>query len=123
MLAMTLALVLSASVVEAGGHRTVKRVKFQKGRTTAILKGTLHRGDEMIYVLGASEGQTLTAHITTSSPNHDVVFTVTGPGGTNLDEDLTTDWSQTLPASGDYRISVGMIESKKANYTLEVTIR
>jgi hypothetical protein len=79
----------------------------------------------MIYLLGASEGQTMTVHISTTARNNDVVFWVSGPNGSIPEEEqeVTTDWSQSLPASGDYQIHVGMIESKKANYTLEVTIR
>jgi hypothetical protein len=107
------------------GQKIVKRIQFAKGRTTAVLKGTIRDSQEIIYVLRANEGQTLTAHISASTPNNDVVFHIEGPEGTQvMDEgDITNDWSGKLPKSGDYRIVIGMIESRVSRYTLEVAIR
>jgi hypothetical protein len=99
-----------------------RRVRFERGRTSAVIKGTISHGREIVYVLGARAGQTLIVHVSTSSSNHDVVFSIKGPGG-DLTDDIGTDFSGELPRSGDYRIAVGAIESESANFTLEVTIR
>jgi len=100
-----------------------RRVRFERGRTSAVLKGTVSHGREAVYVLNARAGQTLIVHVSTTSPNHDVVFSIKSPGGGDLTDDIGTDFSGELPSSGDYRIAVGAIESETANYTLEVTIR
>jgi len=99
-----------------------QRVRFERGRTSAVIKGAVSHGREVVYVLGARAGQTLIVYVSTNSPNHDVVFSIKGPGG-DLTDDIGTDFSGELPRSGDYRIAVGAIESESANFTLEVTIR
>lgn len=102
----------------------VQRVRFQRGRTTAILKGAVVRGTQDRYILGARGGQTMIAHI--SSLEKNAVFAILGPDGTALEgaEEGTdvTDWTGTLPSSGDFSIWVGPTRGN-ATYTLEVTIR
>lgn len=100
-----------------------RRVRFERGRTSAVLKGTVSHGREAVYVLGARAGQTLVANVSTTSPNHDVVLSIKGPDGSDLMEDVDTGWTGELPSSGDYRLYVGTIESASAAYTLEVAIR
>ena len=108
---------------EAGS--LVRRVKFEKGRTTAVLKGNVKDGQEITYLLGAAKGQTMTVHLTGDAKNHDVVFSIVGPDGAPLmgEGEIDTDWTGELPAAGDYKIKVGLIESKSSAYTLEVMIR
>ena len=95
-----------------------RRVRFERGRTGAVLKGTIADGGEVVYVLGANRGQTLIVHVSTTARANDVVFTIDG-----LMEEIGTDFEGTLPATRDYRIRVGAIESRSAPFTLEVTIR
>ncbi|MCI0526178.1 MAG: hypothetical protein L0Y56_01810, partial [Nitrospira sp.] len=104
------------------GKKITRRVKFGPDRTTAVLKGTIKQGGEVEYVLRASKGQTLLAHLTSNT--NDAVFSIKGPGGASLmGDDVDTDWSGELTEMGDYRITVGTIESKVSEYTLEVTIK
>ena len=42
----------------------VQRVKFARGRTTAVLKGAVVRATNDRYILGAHGGQTMIVHIT-----------------------------------------------------------
>ncbi|HYE64196.1 MAG TPA: hypothetical protein VD966_01360, partial [Pyrinomonadaceae bacterium] len=70
------------------GQKIVRRVQFERGRTTVVLKGTIRHGQEIVYVLRASKGQTLTAHITATTPNNDVVFSIEGPGGRELTDGI-----------------------------------
>lgn len=97
-----------------------KRVFFQKGRTTAILKGSIKKGTNHHYLLGAKEGQTMTVHLAAKQTS----FTVYKPneGEAIEDADGVNDWTGTLPESGDYLIEIGT-DAKLAPYTLEVTIR
>lgn len=101
-----------------------QRVRFARGRTTAILKGAVIRATQDRYILGARAGQTMTVHITSREKN--AVFAIVGPGGVPLDgaeEDADTmDWTGELPVSGDYSIIVSPTRGN-ATYTLEVTIR
>ena len=131
-LGLTACLLLSLSVdVFAQGGGTLKppsgktqRVRFARGRTTAILKGAVVRGTQDRYILGARAGQTMIVHATSREKN--AVFTILGPDGTALegtDEGLdATDWTGELPLSGDYSIWVSPTRGN-ATYTLEVTIR
>ena len=101
-----------------------QRVKFARGRTTAVLKGAVVRGTQDRYILGARAGQTMIVHITSREKN--AVFTVLAPNGTaqeGTEEGVdATDWTGELPLSGDYSIWVSPIRGN-ATYTLEVTIR
>ena len=101
-----------------------QRVRFARGRTTAVLKGGVVRGTQDRYILGARAGQTMIVHV--SSREKNAVFTILGPDATALqgtDAGLdATDWTGELPLSGDYSIWVSPTRGN-ATYTLEVTIR
>jgi hypothetical protein len=101
-----------------------QRVRFARGRTTAVLKGAVVRGTQDRYLLGARAGQTMIVHI--SSREKNAIFTILGPDATALDgtdEGLdATDWTGELLLSGDYTIWVSPTRGN-ATYTLEVTIR
>lgn len=125
-------ILLSLSIdlaAQGGGTLTApsgktQRVRFARGRTTAILKGAVVRGTQDRYILGARAGQTMIVHV--SSREKNAVFTILGPDATALqgtDEGLdATDWTGELPLSGDYSIWVSPTRGN-ATYTLEVTIR
>lgn len=113
--------ILVTAVAQTG---TTKRVRFPKGRTTAIVKGAVVRATQDQYILGARRGQTMIVHITSLEKN--AVFAILGPGGVALDgaeegADVM-DWTGELPMSGDYSICVSPTRGN-ATYTLEVTIR
>lgn len=107
------------------------RVKFPTGRTTVILKGRTTGGpsesgsmDPITYVLRASKGQQMTLHLTSAKKN--AVFAIYLPHMESLIEDASdgTDWSGTLPKTGDYQIIVfPKDEVTDTTFTLEVTIR
>jgi hypothetical protein len=120
---LILCLVLLITTVTAA-QRVTQRVRFARGRTTAVLKGSVVRGTQNRYILGARRGQTMIVHITSREKN--AVFTILGPDGTALEgteEGVdATDWTGDLPLSGDYAIWVSPSRGN-ATYTLEVTIR
>jgi len=121
---LVLATVLLSSVLVFAQDGKVQRVRFARGRTTAVLKGAVIRATKDRYILGARGGQTMIVHVTALEKN--AVFYVVGPDGSMLpgatDDADATDWEGTLPDSGDYSIYVSPSRGN-ASYTLEVTIR
>jgi hypothetical protein len=122
-------LTLLLFVPTAASVKTI-RVKFPKGRTTVILKGRTTGGpsesggmDPIAYRLRAREGQQMTLHLTSTKKN--AVFGVYAPGMELIDTgENATDWSGTLPKSGDYEIMVYPTdEMTDTTFTLEVTVR
>jgi hypothetical protein len=75
------------------------------------------------YVLGARKGQTMTLHLTSAKKN--AVFGVYAPGMDLIEgAQSVTDWSGTLPKTGDYEIIVFPADEKtNTTFTLEITIR
>ena len=114
-------LLVAAGAAEAGRDRT-RRIRFESGRTTKVIKDAVVRGDRDRYLLRASAGQTLIVHITSEENN--AVFDIYRPGGRRTLENAqeSMDWTGTLPRSGDYIIEVGGTRGN-ATYTLEVTVR
>ena len=117
-------LILAFSIPALPQSGKTQRVRFARGRTTAVLKGAVIRATRDRYILGASGGQTMIVHITSLENN--AVFRITGPGGVELEgaeegADVT-DWTGELPRNGDYSIWVSPTRGN-ATYTLEVTIR
>jgi hypothetical protein len=120
--AVLFATLLLATCAFAAQKGLTKRVRFPRGRTTAVLKNSVVRGTVDRYLLGARKGQQIIVHIT--SVENNAVFDIYTPqGGTLAGEgEDSTDWSGTLPEDGDYIIEVGGTRGN-ATYTLEVTIR
>ena len=123
-LSLSALIVACLSVVasaQTGGQP--KPVRFEKGRTTAVLKGTADNAHGSTYVLRAKAGQTMTVHLSTRAGS--CIFSVTAPSGA-IDSALeVSDWTGELPDSGEYLIAVW---NKKKNgpaipYTLEVIVR
>jgi hypothetical protein len=105
-------------------------VKFPRGRTTVVLKGRTTGGpsesggmDPITYRLRAKRGQVMTLHLTSAKRN--AVFGVWAPGMDPMDLGQNpTDWSGTLPKTGNYEISVWPEdEATDTTFTLEITIR
>jgi hypothetical protein len=104
------------------GKSIIRRVNFPRGRTTAVLKGTVKRGVSHDYLLRARRGQTMTIHLAAESS--EMSLTLLRPDGETWMYDIK-DWSGELPSSGTYRINVlpDTTTEQPKHYTLEVTIR
>lgn len=117
-------LVLIITVVTLAQHGTsiVTRIKFARGRTTAVEKGAVHKGMSHDYLLKAGQGQNMTLHLATSGA---VCFDLYSPGLRDQLANCARDWEGALPATGDYRINVLPDTTTERNiaYTLEVTVR
>jgi hypothetical protein len=107
------------------GPVTSRRIKFEKGRTTAAIKGVAKTPGTYEYLLRVRSGQTMSVHLTSS--NKGVEFSIEAPNGDWVDDALgVTDWSGRLESSGDHKILLTNNRSKvqrNPKYTLEVTVR
>lgn len=116
--------ILMAVSVAVLADGVTKRIKFGKGKNSAMVAGAVVRGDRDTYIVGARAGQTMTVKI--RSVENNAVFQIQGPDGEFLhnagDEDDATKTSNTLPENGDYRIIVGGTRGN-ATYKLTVSIR
>ena len=104
------------------------RVRFARGASAAVVKGTVRGYAYRDHVVGASAGQTLSVKL--RSPNTYSVFTIFIPGGDNLEGAAEMDeFAGELPASGDYVIRVGMMRAEArrrgsvSNYSLSISIK
>lgn len=116
-------LLLSVSVSSSTQQDRTRRVQFERGRTSTVIKDSVVRGTKDNYIVGARKGQTLTVHISSNEDN--AVFDVyryVEDGERLTNEDETTDWEGELPDNGDYLISVSGTRGN-ASYRLEITIR
>ncbi|HEY0079054.1 MAG TPA: hypothetical protein VGB73_10440 [Pyrinomonadaceae bacterium] len=94
-----------------------KRIRFARGRTTAVVKDAIRLCTSHEYKLRARAGQTMNVNLVTGKRTS---LTISAPDGNNL-LDGGKDWTGELPTSGEYIITVGT--DATARYTLEVTIR
>ncbi len=101
-----------------------KRIKFQKGESSATVAGSVIRGEENSYVLNAGKNQKMVVVITSTEDN--AVFRIKDrssryylDGAGEIDD--AKNWEGLLPSSGEYRIIVGGTRGN-AEYTLKVFI-
>jgi hypothetical protein len=115
-------LLIGPTVTAQKGTSVVRRIKFAPGRTTAVLRGSVHRGVSHDYLLKARAGQTMSVHLVAGG---EVNFMLFSPGRTDILAENAKDWSGELPQSGDYRINVlpDTTTERNISYTLEVTVR
>jgi len=96
-----------------------KRIRFGRGRTTAVIKDTVRLCTAHEYYLRASGGQSMSVNLATGSRTS---FSIHAPTGDIIEgADGVKDWSGSLPETGQYIIHIGT--DATAAYTLEVTIR
>ncbi len=121
--ALAIALTLGASNVWAQ-CREAGPIRFERGRTTGVVKGRVTSARNVCYTVRARAGQRMTVHVT--SPGKRVRFNVAGVGDGDVAQiegayDVT-DWEGELTFGDDYVISVGVPKGADT-FTLEVTIR
>ena len=120
---LTAVVLLAACGGIVSAQRNVReRVRFEPGRTSAVLRGSVSGRTSREYVLDARKGQYMTVHL---SGERGPVFDISSPDGSGLSELEIRDWEGALPRSGAYRIRVyGETENlPQRRYTLEIGIR
>src|SRR5215831_4369700 len=101
-----------------------RKIQFERGSSSATVRGTVIRGDQDRYFLGAKKGQTMSVKIT--SPEDNAVFQIYLPGEEKSlsgagEGDDAKDWSGELPRDAEYVIVVGGTRGN-ATYTMKVSI-
>ncbi len=102
----------------------VRRLQFAPGTYSTTLEDAVVRGTRDIYLVGASQGQTIMIKIA-SIENNASFAVMAPPNKAGQRRTLTPDavnWTTTLPASGDYQIIVGSSRGN-ASYKLQVIIK
>ncbi len=92
------------------------RISFKRGATAATVKGTVAKGGPDFYLIGAKAGQKMTVKVTGK-----VSFGIDSPVDTLTEDDGNTNWSEELPADGDYKIRVYSFGGAQT-YALTVSI-
>jgi hypothetical protein len=121
-------LLLQISIVVLADQKE-KRIRFERGRTSAIAKGAVTNSEQEnyhAYRLRVGKGQKLIVHL--ASPIKAARFLLTLPDDSTADngsgEAELKDWEGAIPASGDIVITIYHKGSKALMpYTLEVTVR
>jgi hypothetical protein len=98
-------------------------VRFEKGRTTAVLKGLADNAHGFTYIFAAKAGQKMTVHLT--SRGGLAVLSVTEPGGALGGALEVKDWEGELRSTGNYLLAVWNRKKggRAVPYTLELTLR
>ena len=96
-----------------------RRVQFQRGASSATLKGKASIALPDTYLIGARAGQTMTVQLT--APRKSVRFLVMTPTS-NLIADNSRGWSGALPENGDYTIIVDADEVG-GTYSMTISIK
>ena len=126
-LASLIAVLLLAAAVPAWAQ---KRVAFEPGRSSAIIKGKTTGGpsegggmDPATYVLRARAGQQMLVHLT--SPKNTAIFTIYAPGMESMRDAVNRgEWVGQLPKNGDYQIIVFPRDNgPDTAFTMEVSVR
>lgn len=122
---LALILMMSSALAPPSlGEGVKRRIRFARGRNSAVVSGAVIRGERDRYIVGAKEGQKMTVSIKSLEDN--AVFQIYFLGEQESlegagDGDDAKKWSGELPASVDYVIVVGPTRGN-ASYKLEVKI-
>lgn len=124
-LALIFFLILSPfpGVFAQKGTHVTRRITFQKGSNSTVIRSKARWGTSYIYLLKARAGQVLTVHLE-GVP----VIRIVPPGARNYESlegaDNVHDWSGTLPRNGNYQLNVGHTNDAYTNapYTLEIKV-
>jgi len=114
------------AVGQHGGKAEPLRIEFLHGTHSKTINDTISGSVEAEYVLSAKKGQRLTIHLT-STPKKSAVFDLKAPEGADLglEYDANYDFSNVLPVTGDYLISVVRPTTSpgKSTYRMVITIK
>lgn len=111
-------------IINTGAQETEKTLKFKKGESSAVVAGSLLRGEEISYILKANKDQNMV--VTISSTENNAVFRIKDrtsryylDGAGEIDDAIK--WQGSLPSDGEYKIIIGGTRGN-TEYTLQVFI-
>lgn len=117
---------LAISIAVPAAAQTSQRIAFARGNDNAAVSGAISGRQYKDYIVNARAGQRLGASLVTGNPV--CYFNILPPGGdgtalynSSIDGNDATNIK--LPRSGDYRIRVYLMGTRKpAKYTLSVSV-
>lgn len=116
----------ASAVAQRGGKAEPLRIEFKRGTTTKTISEVVHGSEQAEYSFEARRGQRLIIKLS-STPLKSACFDLKGPDGVDvgLEYDCNYDYSKTLPATGEYFLTVSRPSTAKgtARYKMTLTIR
>ncbi|MBM3457985.1 MAG: hypothetical protein FJX77_05580 [Armatimonadetes bacterium] len=110
-----------------GGKAEPRPISFAKGKSSGTVSGTLSAGVQHEYSFGARKGQRATLTIESQPHGKYSAFRLLHrPTGYATRLDVNYTWSDTLPADGEYEVTVFLRPTEKvrtARYRLTLTLR
>ncbi|MBC6455480.1 MAG: hypothetical protein GDA43_21705 [Hormoscilla sp. SP5CHS1] len=100
---------------------SAKKIEFRAGGQAALEWGKLASLEESHYVLNAAAGQLMSINVS-SPPDHPVVLRIKTASGNRIFEADESAWSDTLPSSEDYYITVVNKSETAQGYTISVLV-
>ena len=114
------------AAAQHGGKAEPGRIEFKRGTNGTTIRDVIHGDEQAEYVLSAKKGQRLTISVT-STPANSSCFDLKGPAGVDLglEYDCNRNYSNLLPETGDYFITVSRPTQGKgtSRYKMTVSIR
>ena len=100
---------------------SAKRIQMMSGATSAGVDGRVSKNSRTSFLAGAAANQYLMASV--NGMNNPLVLEIKAPDGSFLDKasDNLSSWQGTLPANGDYLISV-VNSGEATDFSLSITI-
>lgn len=113
----------SISFAQNGGKAEGKPIQFKRGATSAVISDTVKNELEYEYTFKAKAGQLATIKIS-STPSNSVTFEIRLEGETVEGElnEAGNVWSGSLPADGEYWISVKRKSASKGASKFSMTL-
>lgn len=122
---IALALLVLAAVHAPAQEQVIKRLRFARGSTSAVVKGQVRpEGNRYLYFFRARKGQRLTVRLVSDGGNAVCDVMSHGTFDANPVVEGAVDWTGRLPEAdaGEYSIEVRSTGGL-AKYVLEVTIK
>lgn len=124
-----LSALLFATTMTVKADQKSERIRFERGRTSAVVKGTVTNSEQENvheYKLRVAKNQTIIVHL--ASTEKAARFMLAMPEGSmasgSKGESELKDWEGVIPASGDVVITIyHRGKARSMPYTLEVTVR
>jgi ELWxxDGT repeat protein len=97
---------INSAGVSSSQAPVTKQIRFPAGATSAIEFGRLEANSKIIYLVAASQGQTM--NIALTAPAGQIAMGIYDSTGSVLlyPDDLAFTWNGILPTNGDYRIDL-----------------
>jgi hypothetical protein len=124
-----LSALLMVTTVTVKADQKSERIKFERGRTSAVVKGTVTNSEQENvheYKLRVGKNQTIIVHL--ASTEKAATFMLAMPEGSTASDgrgkNELKDWEGLIPASGDVVVTIyHKGKARSMPYTLEVTVR